>query len=180
MNVKGTHPRTDFPVSSGLRTVKGLGSTPSVLGINSLHWKKKKSQAQPLTSAQEEKRREAARGIFTSKTKTQSMKRRRNKENDLKVISGKIVCVLTWLSWSWRCRRSHRRRWARRAWKTRCRCRCSRQNSSPSSLWPSSWCRRWALRNHKKKNSKELEAKTVVHVHKRRTPTIYDFLIFFF
>lgn len=32
----------------------------------------------------------------------------------------------------------------------------------------------------KKKNSKELEAKTVVHVHKRRTPTIYDFFFFFF
>lgn len=36
-NVKGTYASTDFPVSSGLRTVKGLGSTPTVLGINSLH-----------------------------------------------------------------------------------------------------------------------------------------------
>lgn len=33
---KHTHPSTDFPVSSGLRTVNGLGSTPTVLGINSL------------------------------------------------------------------------------------------------------------------------------------------------
>lgn len=34
--LRRTHPRTDFPVSSGLRTVNGLGSTPTVLGINSL------------------------------------------------------------------------------------------------------------------------------------------------
>lgn len=37
---KPTHPNTDFPVSSGLRTVNGLGSTPTVLGMNSLHGKK--------------------------------------------------------------------------------------------------------------------------------------------
>lgn len=34
---KHTHPSTDFPVSSGLRTVNGLGSTPTLLGINSLN-----------------------------------------------------------------------------------------------------------------------------------------------
>lgn len=35
--VPWTYPSTDFPVSSGLRTVNGLGSTPNVLGMNSLH-----------------------------------------------------------------------------------------------------------------------------------------------
>lgn len=31
-----SYPKTDFPVSSGLRTVNGLGSMPTVLGIKSL------------------------------------------------------------------------------------------------------------------------------------------------
>lgn len=31
-----SYPNTDFPVSSGLRTVNGLGSMPTVLGIKSL------------------------------------------------------------------------------------------------------------------------------------------------
>lgn len=31
-----THPSTDFALSSGLRTVKGLGSRPTVFGMNSL------------------------------------------------------------------------------------------------------------------------------------------------
>lgn len=34
-----THPKTDFPVSSGLRTVKGLGSNPTLFGMNSLKQK---------------------------------------------------------------------------------------------------------------------------------------------
>jgi hypothetical protein len=31
-----SYPNTDFPVSSGFRTVNGLGSMPTVLGIKSL------------------------------------------------------------------------------------------------------------------------------------------------
>ena len=31
-----SYPNTDFPVSSGLRTVNGLGSIPTVLGMKSL------------------------------------------------------------------------------------------------------------------------------------------------
>jgi hypothetical protein len=31
-----SYPSTDFPVSSGFRTVNGLGSMPTVLGIKSL------------------------------------------------------------------------------------------------------------------------------------------------
>lgn len=37
------HPSTDLPVSSGLRTVKGLGSRPTLFGINSLRQTKEKS-----------------------------------------------------------------------------------------------------------------------------------------
>lgn len=48
VNVKCTNPKTDFPVSSGLRTVNGLGSTPTVLGINSLYGHK--SDGDPLAA----------------------------------------------------------------------------------------------------------------------------------
>lgn len=37
-----TYSNTDFPVSSGLRTVNGLGSIPTFLGIKSLAKKKGK------------------------------------------------------------------------------------------------------------------------------------------
>lgn len=48
-SLKCTHANTDFPVSSGLRTVNGLGSTPTVLGINSLH--EHKSEWIPLAGS---------------------------------------------------------------------------------------------------------------------------------